>query len=336
MTKITYLFGAGASAEALPVVDNFKDRILDFLNTLQQPDYRLPDDINFEINQWCPPKSQHEYQNELIAELRRVYSDCSKHLSPDTLAKKLYLRGEMKRYERLKLIFSLFFVYEQTLKPPDKRYDAFFASILNSIHKFPPNIRILSWNYDYQFEYAYSEFSSESNLERNQAILNVLSKYSHNKQPKDFAIFKLNGSAILPANTIQILQKNLDFTQKVNERFISFLVEWYAVATDFAEFFLPLAFAWEGVSSGKDFLTRVANSVEDTDFLVVIGYSFPSFNREVDRLIINSMKDLRKVYFQDLKPEKLKKQFQAIREDMNKDQLFVNEEVGQFLLPNEL
>lgn len=338
MSKITYLFGAGASAAALPVVSNFKNRLLDFINTLRKQEYRLPDDKTFDFRNWCPKRSQYGYQKKLLNDLIQVYRGCSKYpnSSPDTFAKKLFLRGEINYYEKLKLMFSLFFVYEQTLNPPDERYVAFFASILHSIHEFPPDMRILSWNYDYQFEYAYSEFSGDLTLERNQAFLNVWSKYSQNKHPKDFAIYKLNGSAMLLAETIRILQDNIDFSQQIDFRFITFLVKWYAIAIDFAEYFSPLAFAWEGMSSGQDFLTRVAKSVQDTDFLVVIGYSFPSFNREVDRLIINSMKDLRKVYFQDLNPEKLKKQFQAIREDMNEDQLFVNEEVGQFLLPNEL
>ncbi len=335
MKKITYLFGAGASAEALPIVDNFKNRMLDFINTLQHPDNRLPDDKHFDINEWCQDKSQHEYQKRLISDLNQVYVDCSKHSSPDTFAKKLYLRKEMKSYERLKLIFSLFFVYEQTLKPPDKRYDAFFASILHSLHVFPPNIRILSWNYDYQFEYAYSGFSGDSTLERNQAILKVLSKYSQNDLPKDFAIFKLNGSAMLSAKTIQILQDNLGFTKKIDKSFISFLVAWYAVATDFAEYRSPLAFAWEGISSGQVFLNRVANDIEDTEVLVVIGYSFPFFNREVDRLLIKGMKKLNKVYFQDLFPEALKERFLAIREDLEEKQLVLKKNVGQFLLPNE-
>jgi len=46
-------------------------------------------------------------------------------------------------------------------------------------------------------------------------------------------------------------------------------------------------------------LEKVASLVSDTEILVVIGYSFPNFNREVDQLLFDAMKKrLRKVYIQ--------------------------------------
>jgi hypothetical protein len=40
--------------------------------------------------------------------------------------------------------------------------------------------------------------------------------------------------------------------------------------------------------------------------LVVIGYSFPVFNREIDNRLIGKMAKLTKVYIQDANPERIK------------------------------
>jgi len=70
--------------------------------------------------------------------------------------------------------------------------------------------------------------------------------------------------------------------------------------------------------------------------LIVIGYSFPYFNREIDREIIANMNNLKKVYFQSLDAENLKERFLSIRDDLKDNQLLVRKDCGQFLLPNEL
>ena len=59
-------------------------------------------------------------------------------------------------YERIKQLIDIFFIIEQFLREFDLRYDLFLASVLRQ-HKdesiyLPPEINILSWNYDYQFD----------------------------------------------------------------------------------------------------------------------------------------------------------------------------------------
>ena len=48
------------------------------------------------------------------------------------------------------------------------------------------------------------------------------------------------------------------------------------------------------------------------------------------------MKNLEKVYFQDLTPEIIKERFQSIRDDMSFEKLVTKRDEEQFLLPNEL
>jgi hypothetical protein len=73
-----------------------------------------------------------------------------------------------------------------------------------------------------------------------------------------------------------------------------------------------------------------------TNVLVVIGYSFPFFNREIDRKIIKAMSKIHKVYFQSKEPDALVERFQAIIPGIKTEALKPITDVEQFLLPNEL
>lgn len=58
-----------------------------------------------------------------------------------------------------------------------------------------------------------------------------------------------------------------------------------------------LTFAWEDAFKTME---TASKQVLGTEVLIIIGYSFPFLNREVDRLIFDKMQDsLTKIYFQD-------------------------------------
>ena len=56
----------------------------------------------------------------------------------------------------------------------------------------------------------------------------------------------------------------------------------------------------------------------NTTILIIIGYSFPFFNRDIDRGILNRMKNLNKIYVQV--PEKdhnaIKERLESLRSDL--------------------
>jgi len=70
--------------------------------------------------------------------------------------------------------------------------------------------------------------------------------------------------------------------------------------------------------------------------LVIIGYSFPFFNREVDRTLFDSMINLKKIYYQDINAIKLIDRLQAVQQRINAKQIIPITETGQFFLPYEL
>ncbi|MDB2462896.1 hypothetical protein N9W61_02200 [Algibacter sp.] len=60
-----------------------------------------------------------------------------------------------------------------------------------------------------------------------------------------------------------------------------------------------MSFAWENFGKELKFYSDLRDSIENTDILIVIGYSFPFFNRKIDKFILDSMDGLEKIYVQD-------------------------------------
>ncbi len=177
--KVAYLFGAGASAMALPLVKDIPDRLKKF-----------KEEVIKELGtKWIP--------NKFVQMLDELHDDVIAHSTIDTYAKKLFVLKKKEKLNFLKSILTLFFVWEQT-KKTDSRYDSFIASIIENNGEFSDRIKILSWNYDYQFEKSYNEYFNEKIIEKIQRKLNV---YPSPVYPdlnsinmNSFSLTKLNGT----------------------------------------------------------------------------------------------------------------------------------------------
>ncbi|WP_448529231.1 hypothetical protein [Raineya sp.] len=147
--------------------------------------------------------SKAEIHKTLIEDIEWLLSHSENHASIDTFAKKLFIKGKHDDLNKLKAAFSVYLIVEQLINKADKRYDSFYASLLNhNYYEFPPNLRILSWNYDSQFELAFSDYTDSKNIDSNKSYLNVITKYTYDKpRGSKFCLLKLNG-------TTNILQDN--------------------------------------------------------------------------------------------------------------------------------
>jgi hypothetical protein len=339
MKHITYLFGAGASVNAIPIVKGLVTSMKEELNDLINPVIFSP---VLEMN--SNPFITKELFDNFISDYTWVVNSSEKHQSIDTFAKKLFIQGEFEDLKKLKTIMSIYFIIIQSKKDADKRYDGFFASILQESHLvFPDHLKILSWNYDYQFEKAYSEYSRDSRINSCRSSLNILSKNStkssfHNNK---FGILKLNATASFIVDTEKKSTFNYfeDVSVKYNSSLISNLLANYAslhhISTIKNKLVPSLSFAWEDYNYGKHIVEKAIEFAKQTEILVIIGYSFPFFNRLVDRDIINSMSNLKKIYFQAPDAELLKERFLAIRDNIKDENLILRKDIEQFAFPNE-
>lgn len=350
MSKITYLLGAGASANALPVVKNIPQKLALFRNFIHDNRSGLNDILD-------GGKSIRELEDEFLHECDEIIDLLNKkfHASIDTYAKRLRLtsphtQSALKKYKRLKGVLSTFFIHEQLNNPVDYRYDSFLASILGDSHTdFPKNLNILTWNYDFQFEKAYSTYSGKSRISENQSELMVFESGRYWMDIGNFGIFKLNGTT----NTYKIKdgRPNLnylldDFIPKPNKEQVEKYIRLYNnVLYKDSSVRSSLSFAWESdwENETRNFIEKTLMAIRNTEILVVIGYSFPFFNRGLDKKIFQSFGDsLKRIYIQDTNSDAVAESVESILPDLtpisrsSKVQIIQKSSVEQFFLPPEL
>lgn len=333
VSKITYLLGAGASAGALPTVANlpgklilFYKKISDQRNFKDLPDksrghIRLLQAKTWEVLQALVQNTEKWGENFSGFTEKDSTKIPVKHASVDTYAKRLFITNDEKLTD-LKIVLTAFFEYEQSVNHIDIRYDHFLASIIPDYSKiFPDNVRVLTWNYDRQFELAYKPYQGDS------AGLKIISKGlvkpTEGKKTPGFQIIKLNGMATC-----------VDFKQHkiANSEAINAFARVAEVASDLLSNGLQsgISFAWE--ADQGEILQKAKEVIGETDILIVIGYSFPFFNRQIDREILKSV-DLSTLYIQDYSPQGVKERFVALYGNGNVKTVAI--EPGQFFIPNE-
>lgn len=277
-----YIFGAGASCQVLPLAANFSARLADCARALKDIGPEKPKDNG-------PKKVWYEDHNSFLQAITWLAQESSKHYSVDTFAKKLFFRRDNNNLKKLKAVLSAYLVIEQTKNNVDQRYDSFFASILNHDSvgnlSLPDNIRILTWNYDTQLDKAYYGFCEN--------ISSVTEHITFNKN-----IYRVNGycGTHPPGHIGQTFNKMLKghnetiALQAGVEIYKEYMAGQTSVPAD-------INFAWEDPTQNK-LKNAGVNILSDVTDIVVIGYSFPYFNREIDDIIFSNFGNLFSVYLQ--------------------------------------
>lgn len=343
MSKTIYYLGAGASfgkrdqsktiLEGLPLVSEISkefDAFHQYISTIIIPENEF-------IDYWHLYKRR---SSDLINERDRMLKDIDElklmikeHATIDTYARKLYLTGKSKQFTKLKDVLCAFFFWEQFQNKPDNRYDTFLANVLEAkTLSLPNDISIVSWNYDSQIEYAYWAYNHDK-------VLPVFEKNTNGKWPdltEEGRIIKVNGSAVFSDSlTIPFL---IDYaTTPIGLQLIEAYSNTNVDTSDFGfQFRTHLSFAWEISDNSHRMKETIAATVCDTRQVVVIGYSFPFFNRETDREIFKSMKSLKKVYIQDPNPKAVRQSLEAVLSNESQVEIVEISECSQFYLPKEL
>lgn len=348
--NITYLLGAGASFYSLPIVSEIPQSIKELIKEIDS----APLDII------TSDERIRGLIDQFLGNLSWICDQIGKGFTIDTFAKKLFLQRDVNLKE-IKRTSSIYFNLLQSRAFEDKnwnkevsldyRYISFLASVLHRNEQekltLPDNVNVISWNYDTQLERAIAEFLNMDSVAKVFDDPNFktfpfpgMKETDEDVVPK---IVHLNGIAGLVeegllSNTesrfvpkfgkaqdgfIQILRKSLHLFD-------------YESQDDFS-FDNTFSFGWENSWISKRAVKYAKAIMDVTDILVVIGYSFPFFNREVDRTVLRSFfeKTGRKVYFQDPKLDGafLKNQFSIEKDVVD---IFHIQETSNFYLPYEL
>ena len=384
MTKnITYILGAGASANALPVINEIDGRLEMFKRVIYsfiQEKQRNP--ITNNLN---------PIAHELLIKIIWLIDNTKNHLTIDSFARKLFAKNSIHDDLRsLKRVLSTYFLYEQIKtkrneklreddygkfqfkQAPDKRYDGLISSLISDVinnNLLTGNVKIISWNYDSQFEQAYKEFWDFKYIYQTHEPLQVIpGKWVvekggiHEIDLSKFSLIHMNGIAgfknIVQDNSTTLIDKYQNANTN-SEEFINDIIKYYEeisntddISSTNAEGVQFFNYAWESKVNNHEFQSPLVQAAihnaekiaELTDVLVVIGYSFPLFNRTIDSSIIEKMSKLIKVYIQDKNPDliqdTMQNAFERLQEPFHKQKykvdFILSDSLNQFVLPYEI
>lgn len=341
MSKVVYLLGAGASRgtrdemnriqTGLPIVKEIKDELQNMTNLL----------ASILLND----KELEDSKQMLIKGFQKLKAACSDNATIDTYAKKLWLQEKKDEFAQVELLLTIFFILEQIIHKPDNRYDSFFANILQRELEcsdeltLPDDIRILSWNYDNQLELVYRGYyeTKYSHIRDILGIYDVKSEENEKSLRKNCSVIKLNGTANFVDEEDWLLYSGAnEITQTLLKNILNKYAE--CVFVKRCDGRLRLNFAWEDGYS-EDMLNNVIPKlVQDAITLVVIGYSFPYFNRKIDRGIFERMSHLNNIYIQDKYPNRIRQYITPVIPEgkLSEINIVLLENVEQFYLPPEL
>lgn len=336
MSYITYLIGAGASKKVFPLNENLINRMEEMITI-------GGNHAKNELNQ--------TYLKSLEDIFKPIIAQAKKEKSIDTLAK-IKLNSELL-YDIKNLIW-LYFSSNAGQGNLDNRYKNLLIKLRDnkaSQFRIKDGISFLSWNYDLQIEEAISEIDSTD-------IWRVADKFytypgleftspqklGRNSNPKYFSIVHLNGCAgyyfDVAGNTYKDWY-NCDLkNSKDYDKFLHLVAQnFYTNLHINKSKRSSISFAFEDAYFNKQSLLYSKVIAAATTHLVVIGYSFPDFNREIDRSILNEMKKLNYICIQDPNSEKLKYKLTSLSENIkekikeNKVEIYLENDTNEFHFP---
>lgn len=341
MSKTIYYIGAGASygvrengkiVEGIPVVKEIPVEFDAFRAFIA--DAEIPSgEIVFQDLYSSGHDDVENARRYMLQDLDRLIEGIKDHATIDTYARKLYLTKRTQDLDRLKALLCTFFLWEQLEHKPDGRYDTFLANVIDGqTLNIPENISFISWNYDSQIELAFRAYRLNTGLA-------VFEKNIVGDWPlltKGGRIFKVNGSATFMDGQIVSMIKDYK-DSSVAVQIIQIYVDSMADTSSMGfQLKTHLSFAWEDSKNSTKMMESIHATTRDCEEVVVIGYSFPFFNREADREIFRGMGNLKKIYVQDLNPSAVMQSMSAVLPSDSKIEIVPIPNCDQFFLPSEL
>jgi len=354
----TYLIGAGASANTIPVIKDFDKELYLFADYIDKYIFEKHYYEESYVNKDYP----YEIRKKFVDDIRWLAKEYGCHSSVDTFAKKLFLSSRKGDLILLKEIISEFILYKHIKKGIDIRYDAFFAALLrisnSGFLELPENIRIISWNYDKQIEASIAQFRIKDTINDNiEDFLQVCPRSNQKKFDENkFCLFKINGSIggtitkdgkYLPIGMdYSLVGDNIHKIEEDNILFNIFLR--YNLIKDIKknidktinnkiDEYPTIIYSWEDTEVFNSVREKALMTTKYTSVLTIIGYSFPTFNREIDKKIIVNMTALKKVIIQSPKEsiEGVKQRFLSLIGPYSTVEVELNTNVEEFVIPFE-
>lgn len=322
--NITYLLGAGASINSVPAVKGMNEHLEKFNNLVKALPESDFDDL--------------EPFRKFKRSLEDIVQNLQKFSTIDKYAKHVNTFSGDKGLNDLKITFSIYLVLIQILDKKatglswigndgkehfydriDKRYFDFLTDILvrqESRNYIPNNIKILTWNYDIQFELAFFKYNKYlQSLDEVMTEIPVYPKFQRSRRANENnetpAIIHLNGLAGLnhtfrsphdfksPIDVYSFYDRieESDTLIEALNKLLWLYTESGRSKTGVLE---TMTFAFERsretFNVSKQFAIKIA---QKTDRLVIIGYSVPDYNFEYDKDFFEALNKEAKIVIQN-------------------------------------
>lgn len=283
--ELTYILGAGASYQSMPVVATFANRFKIFVSFLKE----------------CKEQEISRFST-IYSYANRLSEDFEAHVSFDTYFKKLFHTENNDKILVNKKILNLYFLWEHLEKGKllyntnlnekfyfnkltkiDKRYDALIAGLLKPISGEKTvfcKTNFITWNYDLNlFLSLKNYFSPEKTIKafleeiqvddntwniQNQIIVINMNGYFYSQHLNEF-------------KNIQEIDFSVIRQKLLQEDYISHS------ANEFDS--KKIKFAWE--TQKNEFYSHARKMIDSSINITVIGYTFPLYNRLVDLNFFN-------------------------------------------------
>ncbi len=308
--KITYFLGAGASYNALPIWNEQG-------NSMVQVSNHISDKLNTESllkNIRTKPLFKNEILTTFAKKLSKYGQLAVEYGSIDIYARRLHLLNDLEQLNDLKYCLSVYFdLWEKFLSPGeklnrenyfnqiDKRYLSLLSVILEKNGRKPRLnnlVSFITWNYDLQVEMAYNSFLPTRNNSLEE-INSGISFMNYDENETNLDVIHLNGFRGIFKNENKkypIVEEK--FNDSFEEYLIGLLDNYSQFKRSSPDYLDCIKYAWESDSKSIENARKI---MSETDILIIIGYSFPSFNRKIDSELIKEFEktSYHKIIYQD-------------------------------------
>ena len=303
--KTTYLLGAGASADAVPLAADLPDAMIAWARTMSTDPGMARECGN------------HAHFGTFSKDLQMYARRAKDSGGIDAYAQVLDLQSGHNDLNRLKAVLSCWLLARQRTGKRDIRYFPFLSYLATrgserSKVVFRPHSNVLSWNYDLQPEIAcFHHLKMEAEFITQTLAAPPHETGAHNEIDEEhFFVVRLNGCAgshcgrsevtgdrYTRAHSLIHLSDGFEAMRKILDLYGSYVN---------GDLIPAISFAWERGSTYQRFYReRVLEALEHTTTLVIIGYSYPPTNMEIDQDLLRVMK-LDEIIIQDKRPDLVK------------------------------
>lgn len=300
--KITYFLGAGASFFAIPIWDGQGSSMKD---VSEQISVFLQHQLDFKGDKQLKKLKNNQSIKNLIHKLKFYGDKAIEFGTLDIYARNLYLLQKKNELNDLKFHLSIYFDIWENFIPSkyrrnhrnmliddnkiydkiDKRYYSLLAVILEKNDKKNPlvhdDVNFISWNYDLQLEMAYRSFMNNPEKQNLETINEDFNFFNDKRHKKNIHLNGFRGVFDYKDKLHSIIEKNQP--ENIGDYLSSFLEKKDMFLTNGISYEKRIKYAWE---ENSESVKQASKVLKETDILVIIGYSFPSYNRKIDTQLL--------------------------------------------------